>query len=156
MLFWFYRGWNIKTEGAVPVPPARGGRIMWRRVLFALVGASSMACAAAGSSTRPVLSAGRDVITAAEIVGSRVTDVYQAVSYLRPEFLRRRGSTAIPSFTAPPVRIYLDNLEFGSDESLRSIPLQRVRLIRYLGPNEAQLRWGRAHPSGAILVTTMR
>src|SRR5437867_4654783 len=119
------------------------GGFMWRRVSFVLVGLSVTACAAATPSTRTNFSsAGRDVITAAEIVASRVTDAYQAVTQLRPEFLRRRAATAIPSFTPPGVVVYLDELPFGNAESLHYIPLERVRLIRYIPPAEADLRWG--------------
>jgi hypothetical protein len=96
------------------------------------------------------------VITAAEIVAARVTDVYQAVSQLRPEFLRRRGGAAMPAFAPAAIGVYLDELPFGGVESLRYIPLDRVRLIRYVSPSDADLRWGGSHPMGAILVTTLR
>ena len=102
------------------------------------------------------MNAGRDVITAGEIVASRVTDAYQAVAQLRPEFLRRRGNYAIPTFATPNVVVYLDDLPYGGAESLHSIPLDRVRLIRYIDPNEADLRWGGTHQGGVILVTTLR
>jgi hypothetical protein len=130
---------------------------MWRRVSFMLAALSMSACAAATSSSpHSFSSAGRDVITAAEIVSSHVTDVYQAVTQLRPEFLRRRGATAIPLIAAPQVEVYLDDLPLGSAESLRSIPLDRVRLIRYVSPVEADLRWGGSHSAGVILVTTLK
>jgi hypothetical protein len=130
---------------------------MWRRVSFVLVGLSLTACAAATTSSRPVFrGTGRDVLTAAEIVASRVTDVYQAVTQLRPEFLRRRPHQSMPAFSAVPVRVYLDELAFGTAESLRHIPLERVRLIRYIGPLDADIRWGGSHPAGAILVTTLK
>jgi len=130
---------------------------MWRRVTYALVGLSLTACAAATSGARSNLTAaGRDVLTAAEIVTSRVTDAYQAVVQLRPEFLRRRGGTVTMSFNAPTVVVYLDELPYGTVESLRSIPLERVRLIRYIPAAEADLRWGGTHSAGAILVTTLK
>jgi hypothetical protein len=129
---------------------------MMRRLSIVLLSTSLAACATANSSTRPVLSAGRDVITAGEIVASRVTDVYQAVAQLRPEFLRRRTISTIPTFTAPEAMVYLDDLPFGGPESLRSIPLERVRLIRFISPTEADLRWGGSHAAGAILVTTLK
>ena len=130
---------------------------MWRRVSFLLAGLSVTACAAATPSTRPAFAgAGRDVITAAEIVASRVTDAYQAVTQLRPEFLRRRGMNAIPSFTSPSIQVYLDELPFGTAESLHYIPLDRVRLIRYIPAAEADLRWGGSHRAGAIIVTTLK
>lgn len=129
---------------------------MWRRLSIVTVSASLAAACATSTTTRPMLSAGRDVITAAEIVASRVTDAYQAVAQLRPEFLRRRGVSTIPAFAAPEATVYLDDLPFGGPESLRTIPLERVRLIRYISPNEADLRWGGTHVAGAILVTTMK
>jgi hypothetical protein len=130
---------------------------MWRRVSYVLVGVSLTACAAATPSSRSHFSnAGRDVLTAAEIVASRVTDAYQAVAQLRPEFLRRRGSTPSPSLSSPPVLVYLDELPYGTAESLHYIPLERVRSIRYISGSEADLRWGGSHSAGAILVTTLK
>lgn len=130
---------------------------MWRRVSFVLVGLSLTACAAATTSSRPAFrGTGRDVLTATEIVASRVTDVYQAVTQLRPEFLRRRSHLSVPAFSAVTVRVYLDELALGTAESLRHIPLDRVRLIRYLSPLDADIRWGGSHPTGAILVTTLK
>ncbi len=129
---------------------------MLRRVCLIIACTSLGACAAATSGRRTDFGARRDVITAAEIVAARVTDAYQAVLQLRPEFLRRRGASAIPSFVSPTAVVYLDNLPYGPAESLRSIPLERVRTIRYLSPNEADFRWGGVHAAGAILVTTLK
>lgn len=130
---------------------------MWRRVIYVLVGASLFACAAATPSQRSsFVGARRDIITAAEIVSSRVTDAYQAVAQLRPEFLRKRGPSSIPSFAAPPIFVYLDDLPYGTADALHSIPLDRVRLIRYFNPAEADMRWGGSHATGAILVMTIK
>lgn len=130
---------------------------MWRRVSYVLVGLSMTACAAAvPPSSRAAVRTGRDVITASEIVASRVTDAYQAVIHLRPEFLRRRSARPVPAFASGQASVYLDDLPFGSAESLKYIPLGQVRLIRYITPNDADLRWGGTHPAGAILVTTLK
>jgi hypothetical protein len=64
--------------------------------------------------------------------------------------------TAVPAFTSPSVVVYLDELPFGTAESLHYIPLERVRLIRYIPAAEADLRWGGSHVAGAILVTTLK
>lgn len=130
---------------------------MWRRVSYVLVGLSMTACAAAVQpSSRAAVRTGRDVITASEIVASHVTDAYQAVLHLRPEFLRRRNVRPVPAFASGQTSVYLDDLPFGSAESLRYIPIGQVRLIRYITPNDADLRWGGTHPAGAILVTTLK
>jgi len=127
-----------------------------------IAGFTLVACATSGQSSSvnalPTLAhAGRDVLTAAEIVTSRVTDAYQAVSQLRPEFLRRRATVpTLPTIAASTsITVFLDGLPYGTIESLRSIPLDRVRLIRYIPPYEADLKWGGTHPTGAILVTTL-
>lgn len=129
---------------------------MWRRLMCVFVGLSTTACAATttASSRQVFRNAGRDVITAAEIVAARVTDVYQAVAQLRPEFLRRQ--TQAPLMAPVSVAVYLDDLPFGTVESLRAIPLDQVRLITYMRATEANFRWGGSHPAGAILVTTLK
>lgn len=131
---------------------------MWQRVAHLFLGVSLTACAAATPSSRPFIAgAGREVLTASEIVAARVTDVYQAVTQLRPEFLRRRPA-AMPAapFAPVPIAVYLDEMPFGNSESLRYIPLDRVRLVRYVSPSEANLKWGGSHAGGAILVTTLK
>ena len=132
---------------------------MWQRVPLALVGLTLTACAAAthsSSRSMGISGMGREVLTAAEIVASRVTDVYQAVLQLRPEFLRRRPiAPPLAQFSTTSIAVYLDDMPYGSTESLRQIPLERVRLIRYLSPTEANLKYGGSHSNGAILVTTL-
>ena len=131
---------------------------MWYRVTCVLASVVLTACASAAANTAPtprISSLGREVLTAAEIVASRVTDVYQAVTQLRPEFLRRRpGMLAISPYAEVSIAVYLDEIPYGRAESLRQIPLERVRLIRYLSTTEANLKFGGSHPAGAIVVTT--
>lgn len=129
---------------------------MWQRASLIVLGLATSACAAASSTTRPVYSASREVITAAEIVASRVTDVYQAVLQLRPEYLRRRSMPTIAPYRGPEVTVFLDDIEFGNAQSMRNIPLERVRVIRYLTPSEAALRWPGQHAGGVIHVRTLR
>lgn len=131
---------------------------MWRRISLLLTGMSLSACAASGPSTRPfIASASRDVLTAAEIVAARATDVYQAVAQLRPEFLRRRpAATPMAPMAMASVSVYMDEMPFGSSESLRYIPLDRVRLIRYISAAEAHLKFGGQHQAGAIIVMTVK
>ena len=129
---------------------------MLRHALVPLLGLSLLACAASTNKTaRPrYAAASRDILTAAEIVASRVTDVYQAVSQLRPHFLRKpRGRVSVLSPNTA-VAVYLDDLPYGGVESLHQIPLDRVRMIRFISAMSADVRFGGSHPSGAILVTT--
>ena len=133
-------------------------RVMWA----VIIGISLSACASGSSGTSGEsmslrATPARNVLTAAEIVASKVVDVYQAVTQLRPDFLRRRSQMATMAPMRPnAVSVYLDEMPYGNVESLRQIPLERVRLIRYLTPFDADLRWGGSHPAGAILVTTLK
>jgi len=130
---------------------------MCRRFLVVVLGVCLAACASGAPSRRPSLAAaGREVITAAEIVASNVTDVYQAVSQLRPEFLRRRLIPPSLQLARVSVDVFVDEVPFGSAESLRQIPLERVRLIRYMSRTDAEIRFGGYHPAGVILVTTLK
>ena len=131
-----------------------------RRIAGLVFSVSLAACATASSGSTESLafrsSPARNVITATEIVASRVSDAYQAVTQLRPDFLRRRSASVTMTPRPAAVSVYLDDLPFGGVESLRAIPLERVRVIRYLSPFDADLRWGGSHPAGAILVTTLK
>ncbi len=129
---------------------------MWRRISLVLLGLTSTACAAATSTSRPVEFAGRNVITAAEIVASSVHDLYFAVHKLRPEFLRRRGSGPESPFTESRVMVYVDGVRYGPVQSLHLIPPEIVKTIRYIRAAEANMLFGGAHSAGAIQVTTHR
>ena len=132
-----------------------------RQIAIVLISISLAGCASSGTTNVENLALksapARNVLTAAEIVASHVSDVYQAITQLRPDFLRRRSSSlALVQSGSTVVPVYLDELPFGGVESLRHIPLERVRVIRYLTPFDADLRWGGSHPAGAILVTTLK
>jgi hypothetical protein len=115
----------------------------------------SASCAAASTSARPFSSATSNVLTAAEIVASHVSDAYQAVTQLRPDFLRRSYASPVPTVSdSYTVDVYLDNLRIGGADALREIPLGDVRSIRYLPPMDADMRFGGEHPAGAIIVST--
>jgi hypothetical protein len=132
---------------------------MLRHAFAPVLGLTLLACASTNNAPNApsarYSASGRDMLTAAEIVASRVTDVYQAVSQLRPHFLRRRNTQPVPMNTNTAIVVYLDDLPYGGAESLRQIPLERVRVIRFVSSINANVRYGGSHPSGAILVTTM-
>jgi hypothetical protein len=129
---------------------------MWRRFVFVFAGVSTAACFTTTPSSRPLKTVRREVITAGEIVAARVTDVYQAVAQLRPEFLSRRSREPIASRQGVSIAVYLNEIPIGGEEALRTIPLEEVRQIRYMTRTQAEFRWGRSHPRGAIVVQTAK
>lgn len=128
---------------------------MWRRLFTVLAGVSTAACVATTPNVRPLKSVRREVITAAEIVAARVTDVYQAVAQLRPEFLNRRSVGPVAPYHSA-IAVYLNEMPIGGEEALNTIPLDEVRQIRFMTRTQAEFRFGRSLPRGAIVVTTLK
>lgn len=91
---------------------------------------------------------------APEIVAARVTDVYQAVLRLRPDFLHRGERPDSRDQSPDQIRVYLDDVDLGGIEALRRIPLDAVTQIRFVPATEADMRWAGRHPAGVILVST--
>ena len=112
----------------------------------------SAACASSGTmnsdTRRPSRSA--DVLTSLEIAerAPSATTAADAVSRLRSTWLRISGSTSLSSAT--PIRLYVNNTPRGNVDALATIAVDLVAEIRYYGPNDATMRWGTGHTTGAI------
>jgi hypothetical protein len=144
------RSWLImRAHSALTEAPEDGG--MRRQLSLSLVLMVLTACTPTPYTGHPVPSS--DVLLAPEIVNARVMDTYQAVSQLRPQFMKVR-EPLVSSFGRKGLRVYLDDVELGDVEALRMIPIDQVTAIRYLNASEAQLRWGSDLPNGVILVST--
>ena len=112
-------------------------------------GSSTSTQAGAPSSNRT--RSNPNVITAEDLAKVDVSDALQAIQRLRPQFLQTRGTT---SFQNPSeVVVYVDGSRLGNTSTLRDIPANEVKEIRYLSATEATQRYGTGHASGAIVVT---
>lgn len=128
---------------------------MRRRLLFVPLCILGAAC---GAPSRPqtAVTPSRDLLLANEIVMAQVSDVYQAIAQLRPEFLRFAHRPGLTGRDRDGLKIYLDDMELGSVDMLHSMPVDRVTAIRYLGATQTALRWGPSNALGAILISTTR
>lgn len=128
-----------------------------RGIAAALISSALVACAHANeagpiSSFSTVTPAMRSsdalrLLTGTELRARASTrSLYDAVSMLRPTFVRFRG--ARPG-------VIVDGVGYGSIESLNHISVESVDTIRLLSGPEATLRYGPRH-TGAILVVTTR
>ncbi|HXF94649.1 MAG TPA: hypothetical protein VNI61_00975 [Gemmatimonadales bacterium] len=125
------------------------GAGLWAPVVLAAV---AWGCSAA---TRPTGAApSRALLLAEEIQAVSATTAYEAVSRLRPEWLRRRGQISIQDPSAGEVVVYLDGVRYGGPGSLTSIRAEMVLQMEYLDGNDATTRFGTGHAGGAILVRT--
>jgi len=112
-------------------------------------GSSGSTQAGAPSPTRS--RANPNVISAEDLAKVDVSDALQAIQRLRPQFLQTRGAT---SFQNPSeLVVYVDGSRLGNVSTLRDIPANEVKEIRYLSATEATQRYGTGHASGAIVVT---
>jgi hypothetical protein len=96
-----------------------------------------------------------DVLLATDLVHAQSATVYEAVLEVRPHFFDRWLATSTHD-GARGVRVYLDNIEMGDLDALRTIPLGPVTSVRYVDPADARFRWGRAASGAVIMVTTAR
>ena len=94
-----------------------------------------------------------NLLTKQELSDTHVSDSYEAIRLLRPAWLQKRG---VLSATQPTeIKVYLDNVQVGGLQALRSIPVNSVVRMQFLDAATATQRWGTGNVHGAILVLTM-
>jgi len=121
-----------------------------RARLAIAVSVLGMACAQA---MQPRGTPSRRVLRGEEIQAASVTTAYEAVSRLRPEWLRRRGRMSIRDASAGVVVVYLNGQRQGGASALSGITAGAVLEMEYLDGPEATIRFGTGHGGGAILVS---
>jgi hypothetical protein len=122
---------------------------MTGRPFFILTLAAALACASSGMAGTAVR---RDpnLITEQEIAASAESNGFDAVSKLRPMFLKTRGRSTINSGGSEYASVFLDGQYFGELSSLRNIPANQIQEIRYLNGPDAVSRYGMRYGSGAV------
>ena len=80
----------------------------------------------------------------------------QALRRLRPEFLSRHATPLPGDNEAGFAVVYLDGVRLGGLETLENIPVTTIVEMRYLRHSNAEVRMGKNHRGGVILVSTLR
>jgi hypothetical protein len=140
-----------------------------RRFLFtliAVVACSSGGTGSSGSSAPRPARGSSDFISEEEIRAGSYQTALDIIENLRPTMTRPRGSTlsrndgasgiSSGQVSSVNVVVYLDEVRLGEVQSLRTVPAQTVKEIRYINARDATTRWGTGHSSGVIQVTTRR
>ncbi len=120
-------------------------------VLVAL--GSGSACASTGEGGSSSL--GQGDITPEELVGTSVNDAMEAISLLRPQWLRARPSRTIND-PVPVVGVVIDGMARGSRADLAQIAVGLIERISFMNAADATIRYGTGFTGGAIVVTTRR
>lgn len=121
------------------------------RVAAVVCLAAVAACSGAGRPGRA--GADRNMITLAEIQGTRHPNVMRLIQELRPHWLEVRGAST-PGGTRLVKRVYLDEMYLGEVEQLRQISTTGIELIRYYDGPAATQRWGVNHSAGVIQIVS--
>ena len=108
-------------------------------ILLTLVGGLSCASTGEGSTT----SRGRGDITQEELQATSVDDAMEAISLLRPQWMRGRSAGAT---------IVIDG-QRSSRDRLATIPVGSIVRIQFMSASDATTRFGTGFFDGAIVVT---
>ncbi len=127
------------------------------RIAAALLSVLLGACAPGATTTggAPV-SHNRDIVTPAELVATKATNLYDALKQIRPEYFTARGVSSIRLATPDLPAVYLDRNQLDGLDAMRSIDVNLVQEVRRLTPTEATVRLARDFPGGVILITTVK
>lgn len=113
------------------------------------------AAAAAQDTTHkaPKIKRNPDLISEQEIQAApeAMQTAFSLVEQLRPNWLRVHGMSSIRSQTPSP-QVYVSGVKRGSPSTLEDVPRASIKEIQHLSGNEASMRFGMGHESGAILV----
>ena len=126
---------------------------MSRLRLSLLLALALAACVKASNSPQ---STQRDLITEAEIASSNAINAYEAVQKLRGNFLSDRGKTTILGRSPSKPTVFVDGIQYGEIQSLRTISASVVQSIRLYRAYEAEQRYGNGVMGGVIEVTTKK
>ena len=128
---------------------------MSARFVYLLAVAAAVACASTNPNARPA-GQSQSVLTAEDIEHAHadVTNAYDAVARLRPNWLAPKGVTSgYNSANTEYAKVYLDGQLYGEIASLRNIAAYNVGMIRYYDVTQAGARFGiRGGSSGVIEV----
>ena len=142
-------------------------RLVSAIVLRLAVTASLGACASAGTGTSNAFSsdpsAEEERGTPNEIVRTEVLRVatsapnaYEVIRRLRARWLQPRRVLSLADSDSTGPIVYLDQLRWGSLDSLYQIPTDRIMRMQFIGATDATTRWGIGHAEGVISIETMR
>lgn len=107
-----------------------------------------------GATQTRVAPKNRNLITADEIATVNVSDAYQLIQQLRPNFLRTQGGVSPHNDTPPVPLVYVDGVNTGDVTNLRNVPATGIVSVEYLNGIMATQRFGTIAGGGAILITT--
>jgi len=96
----------------------------------------------------------RNVITSEEIQASNASTAWDVVAKLRGNFMHSRGSNSISVKVNKEPTVFLDNVEYGTLEKLKQIPVSQIAEIRFINGWNTETKFGPGYIAGIIQVVT--
>lgn len=121
---------------------------MWRHLLRLSLILLVTACSTMAGQRR----GNSDVLSREEILTSSASTAYELIQQLRPQFLRSRGSLSVQDPRPAYPVVYVNEMRHGDLESLRTILIDEIAEIRFIGAADATTRWGTGHAAGVIQI----
>lgn len=124
------------------------------------------ACASAGGSSG-VAEAGaphrdRSVITYDDMKDLQLSNLFDVVQRLHPEWLIQRNAAGMGQRTSrssggndTDVAVYFDSQRAGTVDMLKQMPITPANSLKYYSASEAQARFGNGNLNGVIQVVTV-
>ncbi len=126
----------VATTGCTARSPARTSSSV---PLVALTGVSSVVA-------RP-----QDIIERSQLLATGEASMYDALRQLRSELFRPRSAPDRSAEDALPA-VYINEFYQGNLEILRGLTTDVVRDVQLVRSLDTSMRFGRAHPAGALMV----
>ena len=125
-----------------------------RRMLASACGLIAVGTLTACVHIKPLDETDPHVITAEQIDAAKVPTAYDVIMKYRANFLTSRGPNSITLKQPKEPTVYLDNVEYGTINSLRNIPSVQIAQIRFIEGWDAMTKYGSDHIAGVIQIYT--
>jgi len=124
---------------------------MIRTTAVILIVACLVACSTTGNLNSR---ASQRIITAEEIMNSSAKNAFEAVQYLRPQFLNRDITRTSSMYANVLAIVIVNGVRVNEGKAyLKTIRSEEIQTIEYLSPSEATSKWGTGAGGGAFVVT---
>ena len=118
---------------------------------------SSSGCVSGSGSSGADVRRDSNRITAEELQEVPSGNAYDAVSRLRPSWLRSRGTLSVNRTGAGSLpRVFVDNRDYGSLRSLRDFNVDSVGEMEFVTARDATTQYGTGYAGGIIHVRLRR
>ena len=122
-----------------------------RRILIS-IGMTVLCVLAACAGAPKGASAGGSgaLLTQGQLTATNSSNLYDAITKLKPEWLSSRGPMSATDMTPSSVDVFMNGNLMGKAEYLRQVQLLDVSEVRYWDAGRASARFGMGHPRGVI------